>query len=514
MKQNPKVLRLILGDQLNQNHSWFKDKNDNVLYVLMEVHSEAQYVKHHIQKLVAFFSAMRSFAEWLKSAGHRVEYLNLDAKHNAQNFTDNISALIKQYQITLFEYQLPDEYRLDQILQKLQGTLQIAVHCVDSEHFLTTREYLAQHFSGKKEYLMESFYRAMRRRYQILMDGDQPESGQWNFDHDNRKKLPKDLTPPAALTFDRDVSAMVSMIKEQKIEYIGTINPSKFAWPINRREALKSLNYFCEHLLEHFGDYQDAMHIEHRNLFHSRLSFALNIKLLSPLEVIERVIKEWRKHPKKISLQNVEGFVRQILGWREYMRGVYWAHMPAYAELNYFQHRRPLPAFYWSGTTKMNCLHHAIDQSLHDAYAHHIQRLMITGNFALLAGIDPTQLDAWYLGIYIDAIEWVEITNTRGMSQYADGGIVGTKPYASTANYIHKMSNYCSSCHYDREKRYGERACPFNSLYWNFYETHKDKLAKNPRNSLVYRQLEKMPSAEKSLVLKQAHSYLHIIDEL
>ena len=514
MKQNQATLRLILGDQLNHNHSWYKGNDELVLYVLMEVHSETSYVKHHIQKIVSFFAAMRSFAEWLKKQGHRVEYIPLDAEHNLQNFTDNILALVKKHKIQSFEYQLPDEYRLDQMLRKLTDTLKISVTSCDTEHFLSNREFLAKHFTGKKEYVLESFYRAMRRRYKILMDGDSPEGGQWNFDHDNRKKLPKDVIPPTAISFVRDVGSIVSMINKKGVEYIGTIDSTKLNWPINREEALESLNFFCDHLLEHFGSYQDAMHTEYRNLFHSRLSFTLNVKLISPLEVIERVIKEWRKYPQKIALQQVEGFIRQILGWREYMRGVYWAHMPEYAELNFFQHKNPLPDFYWTGKTKMNCVHHSVVQSLEDAYAHHIQRLMITGNFALLAGVDPSHLDQWYLGIYIDAIEWVEITNTRGMSQYADGGIVGTKPYTSTANYIHKMSNYCSSCYYDREKRYGERACPFNSLYWNFYETHKKTLAKNPRNSLVYRQLDKMPTEEKALVLKQARTYLKIVNEL
>jgi deoxyribodipyrimidine photolyase-related protein len=270
--------------------------------------------------------------------------------------------------------------------------------------------------------------------------------------------------------------------------------------------------------LLHFGNYQDAMHTQERNLFHSRLSFALNVKLISPKEVIDSAIKEWRKKPKdssqQISISQIEGFVRQILGWREFMRGVYWASMPAYSEMNFFSHKADLPQFYWTGQTNMNCLRHAIEQSLEEAYAHHIQRLMITGNFALLAGISPDQLDAWYLGIYIDAIEWVEITNTRGMSQFADGGILASKPYVSSANYINKMSNYCQTCHYDHKQRIGPKSCPFNSLYWDFFIRHRDKLSRNPRIGMAYRNLDKFKNNELVQIRKQADYYRKNIETI
>jgi deoxyribodipyrimidine photolyase-related protein len=250
------------------------------------------------------------------------------------------------------------------------------------------------------------------------------------------------------------------------------------------------------------------------SVYHSRLSFLMNSKILSPKEVIERVEEAWREDKKKYPISAVEGFIRQILGWREFMRGVYWAKMPGYARSNYFRHQRKLPKWYWTGETKMNCLSQAINQSLDYAYAHHIQRLMITGNFALLAGIHPDEVDAWYLGVYIDAIEWVEITNTRGMSQFADGGIVGTKPYVSSANYVDKMSDYCKNCHYSKSKKTGDKACPFNSFFWNFYEQHRDKLENNPRIGFVYQTLGKMKREKKEELFKQADYYLKNLDEL
>ena len=286
------------------------------------------------------------------------------------------------------------------------------------------------------------------------------------------------------------------------------MNTQNFLFPFSREEALEQLNYFCEHLLIHFGDYQDALHTEEINLFHSRISFALNVKLISPLEVVQTVIDYYRTHEAEIELAQVEGFVRQIIGWREYMRGIYWKEMPHYAEKNALDNHNLLPDFYWTGETKMNCLHHAISNSLDNAYAHHIQRLMITGNFALLAQVHPDAVDQWYLGIYADAIEWVQITNTRGMSQWADGGIVATKPYVSAAAYIHKMSNYCDSCVYDKKKRLGEDACPFNSLYWNFLDDKKQFFAKNNRMAMMLRLLEKIPPQELAEIKARAGKIL------
>ena len=403
---------------------------------------------------------------------------------------------------------------MDKILETFATQLTIPTKVYDTEHFFTTRNELGTFFEGKKMYLMESFYRAMRKKHDILMDGSNPTTGQWNYDADNRKKLPKDHKPTAPMVFNNDVSDIVEMISKTDCKTIGTIEAKQFLWPINREQSLELLDFFVTECLPLFGTYQDAMTPNEWSLYHSRLSFSMNIKMISPSEVIHRAIKEWENHPEKIEYNQLEGFVRQIIGWREYMRGIYWLKMPEYNSLNYFNHHEKLPDWFWTGNTKMNCLKDSIKQSLHYAYAHHIQRLMITGNFALLAGTHPDEVDAWYLGIYIDALDWVEITNTRGMSQFADGGIVGTKPYVSSASYIDKMSNYCGSCYYNKAKKVGEKACPFNSLYWNFYDKHEDKLAKNPRIGMMYKVWQRMKPEDKEALLQQADYYLKNINNL
>jgi deoxyribodipyrimidine photolyase-related protein len=352
----------------------------------------------------------------------------------------------------------------------------------------------------------------MRKKYAVLMDGKDPIGGQWNFDEDNRKALKDRSLLKNPLVHPKQVAHITQLLAASGVNCIGNIDPDQFNWPTSREESLEVLQYFCEELLVHFGAYQDALTTWDPYLFHSRLSFSLNSKMLSPLEVIQTVERYWHAHQEEIGLAQVEGFIRQILGWREYMRGIYWAKMPEFAQLNYFGHERKLPSWFWTGKTKMNCLHQSITQSLDLAYAHHIQRLMVTGNFTLLAGIHPDQVDQWYLGIYIDAIEWVEITNTRGMSQFADGGIVGTKPYVSSANYIKKQGNYCGSCAYQAEKKTGEGACPFNSLYWHFHARNRELLEKNPRIGMVYRTWDKMSNRQE--LLDQAEDYLAHLEEL
>ncbi len=517
---NKKTLRLILGDQLNYEHSWVTEKpNSNITFVLMEIRQETDYATHHIQKVVGFFLAMRAYAQFLKSKNHKVIYLTLDNEKNEQTLSKNIKNLVETHKFEAFEYQLPDEYRLDIQLKQLCSELQnsgIETLNTDTQHFLTDRMYIRKFFEGKKTYLMESFYRKMRKEYNILMDesGKKPFSGKWNYDKENRKKYKGEIPLPMVKIFPKNVENIVEMLKTQKVKTIGTIEIDKFIWTISREEALELLEYFVNFCLPWFGTYQDAMTPNAWSLFHSRLSFAMNIKILHPLEVVKRVIDAWEERSEVIDLAQVEGFVRQIIGWREYMRGIYWDKMPHFADLNFFEHKNKLPKWYWTGNTQMNCLQHSIKQSLEYAYAHHIQRLMVTGSFALLAQTHPSEVDAWYLGIYIDAIEWVEITNTRGMSQFADGGIVGTKPYVGSANYMHKMSDYCTNCSYNRKLKYGEKACPFNSLYWFFYETHREKLAKTPRIGMMYRILDKMESNEKNKIFEQAEKYLKNIDKL
>ncbi|MEW7280157.1 cryptochrome/photolyase family protein [Aquimarina sp. 2201CG1-2-11] len=487
------ILRLILGDQLNHQHSWYQGANDEVCYFMAEMRQETDYVKHHIQKVVAFFLGMRNFSKWLKKEGFNIIYYTLDDPDNQQDLVANLNDLIQKKGITKFEYQLPDEYRLDMQLRTLCDQLTIPTKVFDTEHFLTSRTDLANFFKGKKQYMMEYFYRYMRKRYDIMMiDTKNPEGGKWNFDQSNRKKWKGKPEILSAKTYKHQVTTIVELIRNQGVDTIGNIDSNHFNWPITREESLDLLNYFCNHLLKHFGDYQDAMHTEEKFLFHSRLSFAMNSKMLHPKEVINTVVEYWREHQKDIDISQVEGFVRQILGWREYMRGMYWAKMPEYRKTNHLDNKNALPDFYWTADTKMNCLHATIKQSLDDAYAHHIQRLMITGNYALLTQTHPDEVDQWYLGIYIDAIEWVEITNTRGMSQFADGGVVATKPYVSSGSYINKMSNYCKTCHFKVAKKIEEDACPFNALYWNFLDDKRSYFESNQRMRMMLTLLDKM----------------------
>lgn len=509
-----KTLRLVLGDQLNIQHSWFATVDDSVTYVLMEIRSETDYATHHIQKVTGFFAAMRQFAQELESREHKVIYMRLNDEGNLQAFDKNIAALIEQQHFTRFEYQLPDEYRVDEHLKAFCATLRIETGAVDTEHFFTTRTELADFFKGKKVLLMERFYQAMRKKHRILMDGDMPVGGEWNYDKENRKKLPAGHRCSPPLVFKNDVSGIVEEIKQANVRTMGSIDARQFVWPVNREQSHALLAHFVAVCLPLFGTYEDAMTPNEWSLYHSRLSFSMNLKMLSPREVIDKAIEAWRSRPHEIGINQLEGFVRQILGWREYMRGIYWMKMPEFGNMNFFNHREKLPQWYWTGNTKMRCISHSIRQSLQYAYAHHIQRLMVTGNFALLAGVHPDEVDDWYLGVYIDALEWVEITNTRGMSQFADGGMVATKPYVSSAGYIDKMSHYCGSCYYKKGLKTGDRACPFNSLYWHFYNRHETLLGKNNRIGMMYNVWHRMDTGEKAAILEQAAMYLSKLDEL
>ncbi|MFX0557341.1 cryptochrome/photolyase family protein [Maribacter sp. CXY002] len=491
-----KKLRLILGDQLNQKHSWFNEVDESVTYLMAEMRQETAYVTHHVQKVVAFFMAMRSFKDDLSQKGHQFIYLKISDKENPHALSKIIEKYMKKTAADRFEYQLPDEYRLDQQLQCICDELQIESQVVDTEHFFTGRYELKEFYKGKKQMVMESFYRMMRKKHNIMMVNNQPEGGKWNFDQSNRKKWKGEPSIPLERGFRKDIQSILGELEGVKIKTFGNIEPEDFNWPVTRRECLSVLNYFCKELLPYFGDYQDAMHENQKFLFHSRLSFAMNTKILSPKEVIEKVLDQYYEHTDEIKISQVEGFIRQILGWREFMRGIYWKEMPQYKQLNGLNNTNKLPDFFWTGDTKMNCLKHAIDQSLDSAYAHHIQRLMVIGNFALLTQINPDEVDQWYLGVYIDAIEWVEITNTRGMSQFADNGIVATKPYVSSANYINKMSNYCSNCQYSHIKKTEDNACPFNALYWNFLDEKKEYFKNNQRMTMMLNLLNKKDKNE------------------
>ena len=508
-----KKLRLILGDQLNEQHSWFQEVDKNTIYLMAEMRQETDYVKHHIQKVVAFFMSMRQFSEVLKSKGHDVLYLKIADERNLHDLEKIIHQCVNEQKITHFEYQLPDEYRLDEQLKNICSRLKTETKAFDSEHFYTSRTELSEFFEGKKMLLMENFYRMMRKKHHVLMQGAQPEGNLWNFDKDNRLKYKGQVPVPNAIGFNQNIEEILSEIQKANVATFGKIDSKNFNWPTSRKACLEQLDYFCTHLLKHFGDYEDAMHTGEKFLFHSRLSFAMNSKMLSPKEVIQTVVDYYHENEEEITISQVEGFVRQILGWREYVRGIYWKEMPNYGKMNALENHNKLPDFYWTGNTKMNCMQKALSQSLEEAYAHHIQRLMIIGNFSLLTQMHPDEVDAWYLGVYIDAIGWVELPNTRGMSQYADGGILATKPYVSSGSYINKMSNYCGSCHYNVKDKLGEKACPFNSLYWHFLDEKKEYFTNNQRMAMMMNLLKKMKPEEIAATKEKAISIIENIEQ-
>lgn len=506
------TLRLILGDQLNTQHSWFRQTDPSIHYVFMEVRQETDYVLHHAQKVIAIFAAMRQMAKTLTASGHVVHYLSIDDPHNTHSITENLLALAAQINASAIQYQAPDEWRLEHELRLFASDCRLTVQRVESEHFLSEREMAPALFGKRKRWLMEHFYRAMRQRHAILMDGNKPVGGQWNYDAENRKAWTGTPRPAPDQRTRHDHSSLWRTIQAAGVQTFGHPDAQALAWPIDRTEALAQLTHFIDHVLALFGDYQDAMHTEEPFLFHSLLSFALNTKMLHPLEVIEAAQTAWRDG--RAPLAATEGFIRQILGWREYVRAVYWHTMPGYTERNGLGHQRELPAWFWTGQTRMQCLAKSIGQSLESAYAHHIQRLMVIGNFALLAGLSPQAVHRWYLGVYIDAFEWVEAPNTLGMSQYADQGLLATKPYVSSAAYIKRMSNYCKGCHYDHKARIGANACPFNALYWDFYARHADTFAKNPRIGMAYRQLAKMTQEQRQDIGEQAMFWRNNLDRL
>jgi deoxyribodipyrimidine photolyase-related protein len=507
------TLRLILGDQLNPLHPWLAAPRADVVLVMMEVREEAQAVWMHAQKVLGVFAAMRDFASTLKAQGHRVRYVRIGDAHNRQSFTANLSALVAHYGASHVEWLAPDHHALSLALSEWALHAGVTHSAVDSAHFLEPREALARFMGQRRQWTMEHWYRHLRQRHQILVDEQgQPTGGRWNFDADNRKPWRGSPGAPDDWRHTHDHSALWQEIQAAGVSTFGNPQAQAFRWPINRAQALGDLSAFVRYALPYFGDHQDALHGEQPRLFHSLLSFALNLKMLHPREAIDAAVAA---HDAGLApLHAVEGFVRQILGWREYVRGVYWAHMPEYLSRNALGHSRALPAWFWSGQTRMACVHSAITQSLDTGYAHHIQRLMVTGNFALLAGLNPQAVHAWYLGMYVDALEWVEVPNTLGMSQFADGGLLATKPYVSSAAYLQRMGNHCSGCAYNPKQRTGDGACPFNALYWDFFLRHADTLRGNHRLAMVYGQLDKLNDQQRQALQAQAHEHLAQIDTL
>ena len=513
---NIETIRFILGDQLNHDHSWYLEKDEHTMYVVAEIFEEATYTRHHVQKVHAFFLAMEAFATTLKEAGHQVLYLTLDDTAGASSVSELLNVLADTYNPIRVGYQRPDEHRL---LEQLRALALSGVEVIeyDTEHFMVPFADLSTHFARGKKHRMEQFYRRLRKQHNILMEDNEPVGGQWNYDATNRSKLKKsDLADiPAPLLFASDVDEVQRRLERHDIKTVGKIS-QQLPMPITRDQSLELLRSFCRTELPRFGDFQDAMtgNSDYAwSLYHSRLSFSMNVKLLHPAEVIDAAIAAYFAQDN-IDISQVEGFVRQILGWREFVRGIYWANMPGYDELNALAAEKDLPAYFWTGDTQMNCVSKAITQSLDHAYAHHIQRLMVTGMFGLLAGVDPDQMDQWYLGIYIDAIEWVEMPNTRGMSQFADDGLITSKPYSASGNYINKMSDYCASCHYKVKEKTTKDACPFNSLYWHFMVRHREKFQNNPRIGMVYRNWDKQEKAVQELTIARGEDCLKNLEAL
>lgn len=488
-----KRLVLILGDQLSRKISSLQGLSKSDTVVLMaEVAAEATYVRHHKKKIAFVFSAMRHFAVELRNAGWQVDYVQLDDPENSGSLRGEVARALTRHGINAVRVTEPGEYRLLTNISTWADAFACEVDVQDDTRFLATREEFAQWAAGRKSLRMEYFYREMRKKTGLLMDGEKPVADRWNFDAENRKPASDDLFMPNVLRFEPDsiTRDVLKLVKKRFPDHFGDLEPFWFA--TTNRDAEQALDHFISEALPRFGDFQDAMLVGQKFLYHSVLSVYINSGLLDPLKVCERATAAYAEG--RAPLNSVEGFIRQIIGWREFIRGIYWHAMPDYVEVNYFNADRPLPSFYWTGETDMACVREAIVQTKEEAYAHHIQRLMVTGNFAMLTGVAPKEIHEWYLAVYADAYEWVELPNVIGMSQFADGGLLASKPYASSGNYIAKMSDYCQSCRYNVKKKTSEDACPFNALYWSFLERNRDKLKANPRLGTVYATWDRMTS--------------------
>ena len=507
-----KKLILILGDQLDLKVAALRDfdiKTDQV--IMIESMQEAQYVWTHKAKIALFLSAMRHFAKNLEDLHYPITYI----KSSPLTLVEALKEKIVQEQIKHLICTEPGEWRLKQQIEELAKELSIRLEMREDDHFYCTHQEFIKWTDGKKELRLEYFYRLMRKTHHILIDAEgNPEGGQWNFDQDNRKPYPKKgpgiiedhvLFEPNAIT--REVLTFVNATYSN---HPGSLDD--FRWPVTRTQALEALEYFVEYRLRNFGVFQDAMWTDTPYGWHSILSSSLNLKLLNPREVIGAVLQAWKK--QSLDLSTVEGFIRQILGWREFVRGMYYLDMPQMAQDNYYDHQRPLPKWYWTGQTNMACMKDAIGQTLKYGYAHHIQRLMVTGNFALLAEILPSAVCDWYLAIYVDAIEWVELPNTAGMALFANGGRFTSKPYVASGAYIKRMSNYCGSCKYKPEVRFGESACPVTTLYWNFLMKHREQFEASPRTRLMTANLNRISDEDQNSIQKHSQYVLSHLDEL
>ncbi len=501
------ALRLIMGDQLSRSLSALADLDPDRDVVLMaEVEDELTYVKHHRQKIVLVLAAMRHFAKALTDDGANIDYVRLNDEDNSGSFTGEIERTLKRHEVDEIIVTRPGEWRVWEMVRTWQEKFELPVEIRGDDRFFCSVAEFADWADGRKALRMEYFYRQMRRKTGMLMHDGKPAGGKWNYDAENRQALPDDIDLPRRRRFkpDQATREVIALIEKRCQDHVGALEP--FGWAVTRADALTALEHFIEDCLPDFGAYQDAMKAGEDLLFHALISPYLNLGLLLPREVCEAALEAYERDAAPLAA--VEGFVRQILGWREYVRGIYWTKMPEYAETNYLSAERDLPDFYWTGETELNCLREAIGGTLRNAYAHHIQRLMITGNFALLAGLDPAQVNEWYLIVYVDAFEWVELPNTHGMALHADGGVLGSKPYAASGAYIDRMSDYCRGCRYDPKVKLGAEACPFNYLYWHFLIENEDSLADNPRMAMPYRTLERMSQERRTRIVADAREFL------
>jgi deoxyribodipyrimidine photolyase-related protein len=502
-----RALRFILGDQLSHGIASLRGLDpDRDVVLMVEVQDEATYVRHHKQKIAFLFSAMRHFAAELRERGITVDYVRLDARGNTQSFTGELARAVKRHAPDRVVVTEPGEWRVWQMMQDWSDRLDLPVDIRDDDRFLCSRAEFDAWANGRKALRMEFFYRDMRRKTGMLMRGTEPEGGRWNFDPENRKPLPAKARPPDRLGFTPDAitRAVLELVGERFGDHFGALQP--FRWAVTRAQALAALTHFITDCLPVFGDYQDAMRSGEDFLYHGLISPYLNCGLLHPREVCDAAIAAYEAGAAPLNA--VEGFVRQILGWREFVRGIYWREMPGYARSNHLRAHRRLPRFYWTGETDMNCLAECIRSTREHAYAHHIQRLMVLGNFALLAGIAPREIEEWFLIVYADAYEWVELPNVHGMAMHADGGILGSKPYAASGAYINRQSDYCARCGYSPTAKEGETACPFNSLYWNFLIENEEALSRNPRLAMPYRTLRRMDPGKRAQIVTDSGRFL------
>jgi deoxyribodipyrimidine photolyase-related protein len=501
----------VLGDQLSAGLSSLMDADPATsVLLMMEVADETSYVRHHKAKLVYILSAMRHHAEALRAAGWQVDYVRLDDADNAGSFTGEIARAVQRHDPGRIIVTEAGEWRVMAMLESWETLFGVPVEIRRDDRFLCSHAEFHAWADGRSELRMEFFYREMRRKTGLLLDSGKPAGGRWNFDKENRKPAQADLMMPRPLSFPPDAITqdVMALVEARFAGNPGSMDD--FDYAVTAADAERQAASFFANALPQFGDYEDAMLTGERLLWHSILSPYINSGLLDPLDLCRRAEAEYRAG--RAPLNSVEGYIRQIIGWREYMRGIYWREGPDYVSRNFLGHARALPGWYWTGETDMHCLAEALGQTIATAHAHHIQRLMVTGNFALLIGADPKQVHLWYLEIYVDAYEWVELPNTLGMSQFGDGGLLSSKPYVSSGAYINRMSDYCRHCRYDVTKRIGEDACPFNALYWDFLVRHRDKLGENRRLAMPYRSWDRMAEGDQLATRAQAAIFLSKID--